>query len=56
MAIVSGDIGEVIDSGDRGTWARIEAGIGGANDRALISAWLNFGDREGWGLRAGFKF
>ena len=42
----------------RGTWARIEAGIGGpANGLApMISAWVDVGDVKGFGGRGSFRF
>ena len=56
LRVISGDAEDKLDIAGRGSWARIEAGVGGGNDRALLSAWADLGDREGWGLRAGFKF
>jgi outer membrane autotransporter protein len=55
LRIVSGNLDDELE-GERGTWARLEAGIGGGNDRALLSLWGDFGDREGFGVRAGLKF
>lgn len=41
----------------RGTWGRIEAGIGGgAGGGPLLSAFVDLGDVRGWGLRGGFRF
>ena len=41
----------------KGTWVRIEGGIGGGTRGGpLISAWADFGDTKGYGLRAGFRF
>nr|WP_314445870.1 hypothetical protein [uncultured Sphingomonas sp.] len=41
----------------RGTWGRIEAGIGGgAGGGPLLSAFVDLGDVKGWGLRGGFRF
>ena len=44
-------------NGGKGTWVRLEAGIGGGtNGGPLLSAWANVGDTQGYGLRAGFRF
>ena len=41
----------------RGTWGRIEGGLGGgAGGGPLLSAWVDLGDVRGWGLRGGFRF
>ncbi|UUR06976.1 hypothetical protein [Sphingomonas glaciei] len=41
----------------RGTWGRIEAGIGGgAGGGPLLSAFVDLGDVRGWGVRGGFRF
>ena len=42
----------------RGTWARIEAGIGGpASGLApMVSAWVDLGDVKGFGGRGSFRF
>ena len=46
-----------IGNGGKGTWVRLEAGIGGgSNGGPLLSAWANVGDTTGYGLRAGFRF
>ena len=46
-----------LDGQGKGTWVRLEAGIGGGtNGGPLISAWANVGDTTGYGLRAGFRF
>ena len=53
----SGLATSTLDGAGKGTWARIEAGIGGGNKGGpLISAWANVGDTTGYGLRAGFRF
>ena len=53
----SGLATSTLDGANKGTWARIEAGIGGGNKGGpLISAWANVGDVTGFGLRAGFRF
>jgi trimeric autotransporter adhesin len=53
----SGLATSTLDGANKGTWARIEAGIGGGNKGGpLISAWANVGDTTGFGLRAGFRF
>ena len=46
-----------IGNGGKGTWVRLEAGIGGGTKGGpLLSAWANVGDTTGYGLRAGFRF
>ncbi len=53
----SGLATSTLDGANKGTWARIEAGIGGGNKGGpLISAWANVGDTTGFGMRAGFRF
>ncbi|MFM5917812.1 MAG: beta strand repeat-containing protein [Novosphingobium sp.] len=53
----SGTFASTLDGANKGTWARIEAGIGGGNNGGpLLSAWANVGDTTGFGLRAGFRF
>ncbi|MFM5895478.1 MAG: beta strand repeat-containing protein [Novosphingobium sp.] len=53
----SGLATSTLDGANKGTWARIEAGIGGGNKGGpLLSAWANVGDTTGFGLRAGFRF
>ena len=55
--VQSGLATSTLDGANKGTWARIEAGIGGGNKGGpLISAWANVGDTTGFGLRAGFRF
>ena len=56
LRIISGSLGAEVDGPRRGTWGRIEAGIGGGISRSLLSAWADVGDRRGIGLRAGFRF
>ena len=53
----SGLATSTLDGSGKGTWVRLEAGIGGGNKGGpLISAWANVGDTTGYGLRAGFRF
>ncbi len=53
----SGLATSTLDGSRKGTWVRLEAGIGGGNKGGpLISAWANVGDTTGYGLRAGFRF
>ena len=53
----SGLATSTLDGSNKGTWARIEAGIGGGTQGGpLVSAWANVGDTTGFGLRAGFRF
>ncbi len=53
----SGALFDTIYGQGRGTWGRLEAGVGGApGGGPLVSAWLDVGDVKGWGVRAGFHF
>jgi hypothetical protein len=46
-----------LDGNGKGTWVRLEAGIGGGTKGGpLLSAWADVGDTQGYGLRAGFRF
>ena len=46
-----------LEGSGKGTWVRVEGGIGGGTKGGpLISAWADFGDTRGYGLRAGFRF
>jgi len=53
VGIASGSFSDSIEGRGRGTWGRIEAGLGG---RILASGWVDLGDVRGWGVRAGFRF
>ncbi len=53
----SGSNFTTLDGGAKGTYARIEAGLGGGSKGGpMISAWADVGDTTGYGLRAGFRF
>ena len=62
----NGDSGVMVGSGaltdrneghGRGTWGRIEGGLGGATGGGpLLSGWVDVGNVRGWGVRAGFRF
>ena len=53
----SGSASTTLDGLGKGTWVRIEGGIGGGTGGGpLISAWADLGDTRGYGLRAGFRF
>ena len=53
----SGALAERIEGRGRGTWGRLEAGLGaGAGGGPLLSGWVDLGDVKGWGLRGGFRF
>ncbi|MCY7270591.1 MAG: autotransporter domain-containing protein, partial [Sphingomonas bacterium] len=57
IQVGSGLLVDSFERTGRGTWARLEGGIGGgAGGGPLLSAWGDFGDVKGWGLRAGFRF
>ena len=45
-----------LDTRGKGTWARLEAGLGGNDGPGpILAAWGDFGDRKGIGLRAGWR-
>jgi trimeric autotransporter adhesin len=53
----SGSNSSFLDGNQKGTWGRVEAGIGGGTGGGpIVSAWADFGDTRGYGLRAGFRF
>ncbi|GAA4029120.1 hypothetical protein GCM10022281_05310 [Sphingomonas rosea] len=57
LRVASGSLSSDFADSKRGTWGRVEAGIGGgAGGGPLLSAWVDFGDVKGWGLRGGFRF
>ena len=57
ITLTSGPLTDVIERRGRGTWTRLEAGLGGgAGGGPLLSVWTDLGDVKGWGLRAGFRF
>ena len=46
-----------VDTRRRGTWGRVEAGIGGQPGRfPTFAAWADLGDVKGLGARLGFRF
>ena len=46
-----------INAPGRGTWGRIEAGVGGNKGPGpILSGWVDLGDVKGLGVRAGFRF
>lgn len=57
VEVGSGSLIDRIEGRGRGTWARLEGGLGaGAGGGPLFSAWMDLGDVKGWGLRGGFRF
>ena len=57
IQVGSGLLSDSFERHGRGTWARLEGGIGGGTGGGpLLTAWGEFGDVRGWGLRAGFRF
>ena len=55
--VSSGTLVDTISARGRGTWGRIEAGLGGAaGGGPLLSIWTDIGDVKGWGVRGGFRF
>jgi hypothetical protein len=47
-----------LDYSAKGTWVRLEGGIGGPSSGAgpILAAWADFGDKKGLGARLGFRF
>jgi hypothetical protein len=47
-----------LDYSAKGTWVRLEAGIGGsfAGAGPILAAWADLGDKRGIGARLGFRF
>ncbi|HEX8412533.1 MAG TPA: autotransporter domain-containing protein, partial [Sphingomicrobium sp.] len=56
ILVGSGSLSDTITGRGHGTWGKIEAGLGGASGRPLLSGWVNVGDVKGFGVRAGFRF
>ncbi|MCY7338500.1 MAG: autotransporter domain-containing protein, partial [Sphingomonas bacterium] len=57
IQVGSGLLVDSFERTGRGTWARLEGGIGGGTGGGpLLSVWGDFGDVKGWGARAGFRF
>jgi outer membrane autotransporter protein len=57
LGVRSGTLDDGITGRGRGTWARLEAGLGGgAGGGPILSGWADLGDVKGWGVRAGFRF
>ncbi|MBA3512510.1 hypothetical protein [Sphingomonas sp.] len=57
VEVRSGSLVDRIEGRGRGTWGRLEAGLGaGAGGGPLFSAFIDLGDVKGWGLRGGFRF
>lgn len=57
QTVRSGTLSTDLVDQKRGTWGRVEAGIGGgAGGGPLLSAWVDVGDVRGWGIRGGFRF
>jgi hypothetical protein len=57
VTVGSGALRAAIEDERRGTWARVEGGLGGGvGGGPLISGWVDLGDVRGWGVRGGFRF
>jgi hypothetical protein len=57
IGITSGVLTDEIRARGRGTWGRLEAGLGaGPQGGPLLSLWGDFGNVKGFGGRAGFRF
>ncbi len=57
LGLLSGAASDRIASRGRGTWGRVEAGIGAQNGSGpILAAWGDFGDVRGFGAKAGWRF
>ena len=58
LTITNGAFSSDLASTGKGTWGRIEGGIGGVSGTygLNIAGWVDVGDTTGAGLRAGFRF
>jgi outer membrane autotransporter protein len=57
LTLASGGASDTIDGEGRGTWGRIEAGIGAHNGSGpILAAWGELGDVKGFGVKAGWRF
>jgi outer membrane autotransporter protein len=57
LTLTSGPESDHADGNGRGTWARLEGGIGAQRGAGpMVAAWAEFGDVKGVGLRAGYRF
>ncbi len=57
VTFINGSQRAAVETEGRGTWGRVEAGIGGHDGKGPIAAlWGEMGDVKGIGARAGFRF
>lgn len=57
VTVTSGSLVDTLEGEGRGTWVRLEGGIGGGQGGGpLITGWADLGDVKGFGLRGGFRF
>jgi hypothetical protein len=57
LRLTSGTEFDHVDGEGRGTWARLEGGVGAKKGPGpLVAAWAEVGDVRGLGLRAGYRF
>ncbi|MDQ3478633.1 MAG: hypothetical protein M3438_05680 [Pseudomonadota bacterium] len=57
VTFINGSQRSAVETEGRGTWGRVEAGIGGHDGKGPIAAlWGEIGDVKGVGARAGFRF
>lgn len=57
LTLTSGAENDTVSTDGRGTWVRLEAGIGCRMKAGpMVSAWLNAGHVNGVGLKAGLRF
>jgi outer membrane autotransporter protein len=57
LHLTSAGLSTSFEGAGRGTWGRVEAGIGSQKSGGgIIAAWAEFGDVKGIGARLGFRF
>jgi hypothetical protein len=57
LNLLSGTAFDTVEGDGRGTWGRIEAGIGAQNSSGpILAAWGDIGDVKGFGVKAGWRF
>jgi outer membrane autotransporter protein len=57
LALITGSQRSVVETSARGTWGRLEVGIGGAGEPGLTAAlWAEGGQVRGIGAKAGLRF
>ncbi|QIK96489.1 autotransporter outer membrane beta-barrel domain-containing protein [Sphingomonas sp. HDW15A] len=58
LTITNGAFASDLGSRGKGTWARLEGGLGGGSGTygLNLAGWVDVGDTRGLGIRAGFRF